>query len=140
MERLRCWLPGLRASSLYLTAPRYIEDQPAFLNMAVAASTEIAPLELLALAQAIESELGRVREQRYGPRTIDIDIIYYGSLIVAAPQLSIPHPLRTERRFVLAPLAEIAPEFVDPVTGLTVQTLLDELPAKDEDCLRSGAL
>ena len=140
VARLGAWLTALRASSLYLTAPRYIEDQPSFLNMAVAGTTDLSPLDLLRLAQTIEAQLGRVRERRYGPRSIDIDIVYYGSAIVAAPQLSIPHPLRAERRFVLAPLAEIAPDFIDPVTGLTVQAMLEALPAHDGDCVRSGHL
>jgi 2-amino-4-hydroxy-6-hydroxymethyldihydropteridine diphosphokinase len=140
VERLGCWLTSLRASSLYLTAPRYVEDQPSFLNMAVCGRTMLSPFELLAVAQAIENGLGRIREQRYGPRTIDIDIIYYGSTIITAPRLVIPHPLRAERRFVLAPLAEIAPDFIDPVTGLTVRAMLEALPVQEGDCLRTGTL
>jgi 2-amino-4-hydroxy-6-hydroxymethyldihydropteridine diphosphokinase len=140
VARLGRWLGGLRASSLYETAPRYLTDQPSFLNMAVAGTTELSPLELLAAIQSIEADLGRERLQRYGPRSIDIDIVYYDGLTVAVPQLAVPHPLRAERRFVLAPLAEIAPDFVDPETGRTLQAMLDALPPEEGDCVRVGPL
>ena len=139
VARLAQWIDGLVPSRLYETAPRYVEDQPVFLNMAVRGRTTLSPHELLDLAMTIEQALGRVRSVRYGPRQIDIDIVYYGALQVATPRLAIPHPLRAERRFVLAPLADIAPDRVDPVTGRSIREMLDALPP-DDDCRPVGTL
>ena len=140
LTRLGCWLDGMVASGLYQTAPRYVEDQPTFLNMAVRGRTALSPFELLAVVQAIETGLGRERSQRYGPRTIDIDIVYYGDAHVQTQALTIPHPLRAERRFVLAPLADLAPDFVDPVTGRTVQAMLQALPEDEDEFVALGPL
>jgi 2-amino-4-hydroxy-6-hydroxymethyldihydropteridine diphosphokinase len=100
----------LAASSLYATAPVGVLDQPEFLNAVVAVRTSLPPAALLALCQGIEAALGRVRTQRWGPRTIDLDILLYGDLQLAADGLELPHPRLRERAFVLLPLAEIAPE------------------------------
>ena len=100
-------------SSLYETAPQDVLDQAWFLNMAVEAETSLFPLQLMSVIQKIERELGRIRGQgaiRRGPRTIDIDILLFGSVLIETPQLTIPHPRMLRRRFVLEPLLEIAPQ------------------------------
>ena len=99
-----------------------------FLNLVVEGETSLAPAELLAAIGRIERELGRVRDVPKGPRTIDIDILYYGSEVVRTRELEIPHPRIAERRFVLAPLAELAPELRDPVSGRTVREMLEIAP------------
>jgi 2-amino-4-hydroxy-6-hydroxymethyldihydropteridine diphosphokinase len=102
----------LARSSDYKTPPWGIEDQPPFINCAVVASTELAPTALLQRAQAVERQFGRNREneKRWGPRTLDIDLIAYDDQALDTPDLTLPHPRLFERAFVLAPLAEIAPE------------------------------
>jgi 2-amino-4-hydroxy-6-hydroxymethyldihydropteridine diphosphokinase len=109
----------LRASSLYETAPEELLDQPWFLNMAVAAETTLTPATLIAATQNIERELGRQRDQvpPKGPRTLDIDILLYDDLVLETAQLAIPHPRMLQRRFVLEPLCEIAPDLRHPVSG-----------------------
>jgi 2-amino-4-hydroxy-6-hydroxymethyldihydropteridine diphosphokinase len=118
-----------RVSPIYETEPMDVRDQPWFLNLAVEAETTLLPLQLLRRVLATERRLGRRRSTPKGPRNIDIDILYYGGVIVDAPGLSIPHPRLHERRFVLAPLANLAPEFRDPRTRRTVRELLDAVPA-----------
>lgn len=128
LDRLTQSLSHLRVSSRYETAPVDVaEDQPMFLNMAVAGETTLAPLELFAELQAIERDRGRVRPYPNAPRTLDVDLVLYGELIVDLAALVVPHPRFRERRFVLEPLAEIAPAMRDPVTGLTVGELLQRL-------------
>ena len=103
-------------------------DQPDFLNIAVCITTKLMPIEVLEQTQAIEERLGRVRIEKWGARLIDIDIIFYEQQIVDVPhRLHIPHPLVQERVFALAPLAEIAPDFVHPVLQKTISTLLHEI-------------
>jgi 2-amino-4-hydroxy-6-hydroxymethyldihydropteridine diphosphokinase len=99
-------------------------DQPDFLNIAIEIETNLMPLEVLAKTQAIENQLGRVRLEKWGARLIDIDIIFYGQEIIDEPSLKVPHPLVQERVFALEPLAEIAPNFVHPVLGKTLNELL----------------
>ena len=103
-------------------------DQRWFLNLVVEAETELFPLQLLARLQRIERDLGRVRTVARGPRTLDIDILLYGQAVIQRPDLEIPHPRMAERRFVLAPLADLAPDLRHPVTRKTVRELLEAAP------------
>jgi 2-amino-4-hydroxy-6-hydroxymethyldihydropteridine diphosphokinase len=108
----------VRVSSLRETDPVGYTDQPRFLNGVAELETELAPRELLERLLAVERDLGRVREgPRYGPRTIDLDLLLYGDAVVDEPGLRIPHPRMTERRFVLEPLAELEPDLVIPGRG-----------------------
>lgn len=99
-------------SSDYRTEPWGNTDQDWFVNAAALVETDLAPEALLGLCLAVERSLGRVREEKWGPRTIDIDILSYGDRVVEGPSLTLPHPFVLERAFVLAPLAEIAPDLV----------------------------
>lgn len=122
-------LPGVgvevvRTSSMYETEPMELREQSWFLNMAAECHTDLFPLQLLRRLKKIEASLGRKRIVRNGPRTIDIDIILFGRAVVSMPALEIPHPRFRERRFVLEPLAELAPDLRDPVTKRTVADLL----------------
>jgi 2-amino-4-hydroxy-6-hydroxymethyldihydropteridine diphosphokinase len=119
-------------SSIYETEPVEFTDQPWFLNCAVALETGLTPQRLLAAALKIEREMGRHRTANKGPRTIDIDIMLFGGAVVNSPELTIPHPAMHERRFVLEPLAEIAPDALHPVSNRTIRELRDELPAGHE--------
>lgn len=115
-------------SSFYETEPVEFAAQPWFLNCAVALDTEKMPRQLLTSMLDIEKKMGRRRVQKKGPRTLDIDILLFGDSIVKAKGLTIPHPAMHQRRFVLEPLAEIAPEARHPVFKRTVRGLRDALP------------
>ena len=120
-------LPGLVAvSELRETDPVGVVDQPAFLNGAAALETELSARELLDALLAIERELGRERRERWGPRTIDLDLLLYGEERIDEPGLTVPHPRLHERRFALEPLADLDPELVIPGRG-RVGDLLAEL-------------
>lgn len=127
---LACKLLGEQAgaivaqSRIYETASWGLEDLPPHYNQALHLETLLEPPELLELIRQIENELGRVRQQKWGLRSIDIDIIYFENFIIQRPQLCIPHPLMQERRFVLEPMAEIAPELIHPVLLKTTEALL----------------
>ncbi len=114
-------------SSLYKTASWGKHDQPDFINQVLSLHTKLTPQELLKGILAIELELGRERNERWGSRTIDIDILLYGDLIVNEPALNIPHPFLHERRFTLEPLCEIAPNLVHPSLKRSLIDLLNDL-------------
>jgi 2-amino-4-hydroxy-6-hydroxymethyldihydropteridine diphosphokinase len=120
-----------RVSPTYQTEPKYVEEQPLFFNLVVAGRTEIASSDLLASVKALETSLGRMPSERYGPRLIDIDIIFYGDELIDLPDLIVPHPGLAERAFVLRPLADIAPTKRHPKNGDTVKAMLDDLPEDD---------
>jgi len=112
-------------SQLRETDPVGLTDQPRFLNGAAAVETSLAPRELLDLLLSVERELGRVRAERWGPRTIDLDLLVFGDEIVDEPGLRVPHPRLPERRFVLEPLAELDPELTIPGLGLVTDALAE---------------
>jgi 2-amino-4-hydroxy-6-hydroxymethyldihydropteridine diphosphokinase len=126
-------------SSLYETEPVGYRDQPAFLNAVLGLETKLEPLPLLHALLSIERELGRDRSQgvHNGPRTLDLDLLLVGDAIVAGKELTLPHPALSQRRFVLAPLAEIAPQLRHPQLKQTMADLLAYLPIEGENRVSS---
>jgi 2-amino-4-hydroxy-6-hydroxymethyldihydropteridine diphosphokinase len=120
----------LRRSSIYETEPQDLPNQPWFLNLVVNVETELFPRLLLARAQAIELGMGRRRMVSKGPRPIDIDILLFGNFVIRTRELQVPHPRMSERRFVLEPLNELAPDLPHPVTGKTIREMLSEVRAQ----------
>ena len=114
----------LRRSGLYETAAWGIETQPDFLNQVLELETRLSPEELLIGLLDIEKEMGRIRGEKFGPRTIDLDILLFGSHIMQTPLLEIPHPRIAERRFVLEPLAELIGDQIHPVSCLSIREML----------------
>lgn len=130
LDELATVLDALRVAPVIETAPVGVDTpQPDFLNTAATGRTRLPPRALLDALLAIERALGRTRPYRHAPRTIDLDLVLYGQAVVDEPGLQVPHPRFRERRFVLDPLAAIAPDWIDPVTGLTVRALRDRLRA-----------
>jgi len=122
----------VRRSSVYETEPVEVERQPWFLYCVVAIETELMPKQFLSRVLAIEQKMGRRRTQPKGPRPIDIDILLFGGSVVDTSALTIPHPAMHERRFVLEPLTEIAPDLCHPVFKKTVREMLAALPSKSD--------
>ena len=125
--------PGVRVArvSAFLENPAVggPPDSPPFLNAAAAVATTLDVPALLGRLLEVERELGRERREKWGPRTVDLDLLLYGDRVVHAEHLTVPHPRLHERRFVLEPLAEIAPDVVHPVFNLSITELLGRLPA-----------
>ncbi len=113
----------MQASCIYETPPWGYKDQPLFLNQVLRVETELDPPVLLAHLKRIEKKLGRQTTFLYGPRAIDLDILFYDDLIYSTDSLQIPHPMASERAFVIEPMLEIAPDFVHPVLGKSIREL-----------------
>ncbi len=124
--------PGVKflaASSLYRTQPVGPIAQPPFINAVFALECGMSPQDLLVLLLRIEQKMGRVRRERWGPRVIDLDLLFYDDMVISEQGLEVPHPRLHERRFVLTPLAELAPDIIHPVLKKSASDLLAALPA-----------
>jgi 2-amino-4-hydroxy-6-hydroxymethyldihydropteridine diphosphokinase len=118
----------VKQAPIYRTKPVGYTDQPDFLNTAVMGQTDLSPEDLLKAIKDVERRIGRQQRFRWGPREIDIDIIFYGDRVIDTPKLTIPHSRFRERDFVLRPIADLNPQKIDPVSHLTVEQLLNSLP------------
>jgi 2-amino-4-hydroxy-6-hydroxymethyldihydropteridine diphosphokinase len=137
---LSAFLKEARLSSLYHSAPRYVEGQPDFVNAVAMGMTELPPRALLSAVNAIEGAHGRNRslEISKGPRTLDIDILLYGQRIIVEEDLILPHAGLRERKFALLPLVELEPGLADPASGRTFMEILSALPPQGIYLLKSG--
>jgi 2-amino-4-hydroxy-6-hydroxymethyldihydropteridine diphosphokinase len=129
-----------RTSAVYETEPWGVTGQPHFLNLVVEGETALSPQDLLFAVKTIEHDMGRIRGMRYGPRIIDLDILFYDNLQMKTDELEIPHPRIAERRFVLLPMVNLAPDLVHPRLHHTMRALLDEMPDTGGEQLYSNAL
>lgn len=127
LNGLKKQVSNLKISSFYQTEPWGNTDQPVYLNVCASGVTALHPLQLLDFIKSIEKKLGRVHTEKWGPREIDIDILFYGGQIFKSPELEIPHPAVVERAFVLIPLAELAPGFVHPGLKKTISELAEAI-------------
>jgi 2-amino-4-hydroxy-6-hydroxymethyldihydropteridine diphosphokinase len=117
----------LRVSSIYETEPWGYHDQPAFLNQVLEGETDLQPLDLMIFLKNLELTMGRQATFLYGPRLIDLDILFYDQIVINQAELVIPHPRLAERAFMLVPLAELAPELYHPSLGLTISILKNKI-------------
>ena len=117
----------IKISSFYETEPLEREDQEWFINAVVEIQTHLSPEELLECCQSVEGTLGRIRVARYGPRTLDLDLLFYGQQVINTLKLKLPHPRLHERQFVLIPLLEIAPDWFHPLQNVSVKSLLEKI-------------
>ncbi len=131
LEEIRFFGDLVSISGLYETEPFGSIEQPDFLNAVVQIHTDLVPDALLTHLQDIEQKLGRVRKEKWGPRTLDLDILIFDQLVLKSETLVVPHPGLSERRFVLVPLCEIAPQYVVPGLNKTVEQLLRETPDRN---------
>jgi 2-amino-4-hydroxy-6-hydroxymethyldihydropteridine diphosphokinase len=122
-----------KVSAFYRSEPVGFTDQEWFLNGVLICQVDLTPEALLDITLHIENSLGRTREQRWGPRTLDLDLLFFGTQHLAGPRLTIPHPRLHERRFVLVPLVEIAPDWIHPVLHATMLELLSRLAPEGQD-------
>lgn len=113
-------------SNIYLTEPWGVTDQPDYYNQCIQIETELTAQDLLNFLLHTENELGRVRLEKYGARTMDLDLLLFNQEIINTPNLQVPHPLLTERKFVLAPLQEIAADQIHPINNLTISQLYQQ--------------
>ena len=127
VARLAGFITSLRVSRWHETEPVDVGPQPPFLNGAAVGETTLAAREVVDALLAIERERGRERPFAGAPRTLDLDLVLFGDQVLSEPGLTVPHPRFRERRFVLEPLGEVAPEMIDPVTGKTVKDLLAQI-------------
>ncbi len=127
VDRLASFVANLRVSPFIETEPQDVPPQPRFLNGVVVGESRLAPRALLNTLLTIERERGRERPGSGAPRTLDLDLVLFGDQVVEEPGLEVPHPRFRQRRFVLEPLAAIAPGMIDPVTGLTIAELLERV-------------
>lgn len=132
LDSLAQFVHVTRASSIYETEPVGVREQPWFLNLVCLGTTSLSPVDVLRRIKRIEIEMGRTEGIRFGPRPIDIDILFYDRLIQLSPALTIPHPRLHERAFVLVPLVEIAPQLVHPRLRLPVRSLLEQLASQEQ--------
>ena len=121
----------LQQSPVYETPPWGVIDQPVFLNMVIKGEASLAPRQLLDHLKLLETHLGRLPSVRYGPRKIDLDLLFYADLILDTPELTLPHPRLHERAFVLVPLTELAPDLLHPVLGKNIRQLLAQVDATE---------
>ena len=127
-------------SPVYETEPMYVETQPRFLNLTCQAETSLLPFEALQALKLLETSLGREASIRFGPRLIDLDILFYEDIVLDTPELIQPHPRLPERAFELVPLADIAPDFIHPKLRLTIAELRDKLGDELKSVIRLGNL
>ncbi|MBH0231815.1 2-amino-4-hydroxy-6-hydroxymethyldihydropteridine diphosphokinase [Halobacillus yeomjeoni] len=129
-------LEVIQKSSIYETAPVGYTEQNDFLNMVIQISTTLSPFQLLNVCQSVEADLGRRRVVKWGPRTIDLDILLFNQENMETERLIIPHPSMQDRAFVMVPLAEIAPQVIIPGLNQTAQMIINELPEQDKSEIR----